>query len=89
MRARQQVCRGFGVAEASRAHTQAHRHIPDAVTVHGEVGCAGAGNDTVPGLFNLQQHLGADGLDLGDDQIGFDLLNGLAQGRGIQHVEHP
>ena len=71
-----------------RANAQAHRHIANAIAVHGEVGCACTGDHLEAFFFNVQQHLGADGFNLGHDQIGLVFGNGGAQGRFVQHAEH-
>ena len=84
----QEFFRRLGVVELGGAHAQTHRHIADAVAVHGEVGGLRAGDDLKAFLLHVQQHLGADGLDLGHDQIRLVLGDGGTQGCFIQHVEH-
>ena len=89
LRPRAHFLQRFGIAIARSRQAQfPGGEIANAVAVHRQLGRAGGRDDGEALPLQLDQHLGADGLDLGHDEIGAVLLHRGAQGRAVEHREH-
>ena len=60
----------------------------DPLTVHGQLRCPGSGYNRDPFLLQLDQFIGGNGFDLRYDQGRLFLLNQLAQGLAIKHIDN-
>jgi len=66
----------------------ARRQIADCVAVHGQLRRAGGWYDGEAFCLQIAQHLGADCLDFGDDQVGAVLFRRSPERLAIKHGEH-
>ena len=80
---------GLGVVVLGRAQSQLlGGQVAYGAPVHGEVHGAGRRHHLYALLLELEEALGAYGLDLGHDDVGLVLTDDGLEGVAVEHVQH-